>query len=86
MKRRFLKCVVIGLFIAVLVFTGIMIWLFYLYQSVPNSLVYAFFGFCGGEAFFSSLIKRADVEDSANPASIEDDSDSGNESDSDNGR
>ncbi|MGI5891978.1 MAG: hypothetical protein ACOX7H_04485 [Bacillota bacterium] len=62
-KLRFLKIVVIGLFLAVLVFTALMIWLFYLYQSIPDALVYAFFSFCGGEAFFSCLIKRADGGD-----------------------
>lgn len=59
-NERFLKKVVLGLLIGAMSFTGIMIWLFYLYQTVPDSLVYAVFGFLGGEAFFASLIKKAE--------------------------
>jgi riboflavin transporter FmnP len=59
-NERFLKKVVLGLLVGAIVFTAIMIWLFYLYQTVPDSLVYAVFGFLGGEAFFTSLIKRSE--------------------------
>jgi len=59
-KVRLLKIIVVGLLIAVILFTLAMIYLFYLYQSVPDALIYAFFGFCGGEAYFSALIKKAE--------------------------
>jgi hypothetical protein len=59
-NERFLKKVILGLLIGAISFTAIMVWLFYLYQTVPDSLVYAVFGFLGGEAFFASLIKKAE--------------------------
>jgi zinc transporter ZupT len=59
-NERFLKKVVLGLLLGAISFTGIMIWLFYLYQTVPDSLIYSVFGFLGGEAFFASLIKKAE--------------------------
>jgi len=57
---RMLKKIVVGLMIGAILFTLAMIYLYYLYQSVPDSLVYSVFGFLGGEAAISGLIKKAE--------------------------
>jgi len=57
---RLLKVIVVGLLVGVLVFTVAMIYLFYLFQCVPDSLIYSFYGFCGGEAYFTTILKKAE--------------------------
>ena len=50
--------VLIVLGIVDIIFVGVMIWLFYLYQSVPDSLIVAVFGATFGECGFCTLIYK----------------------------
>lgn len=47
--------VILGLFI--LIFTGLCMWLFYKFQSIPDTLITAVFGAVFGEAGVMGLIK-----------------------------
>ena len=58
-KGRFLKKVVQGLFVGIIIFILIMLWFFWKYQCVPDSLIVAVFTFATGEAWFTSLIKKS---------------------------
>lgn len=60
-KKRKLKGTDIALIIVAIVdiiFVGFMIWLFYLYQSVPDSLIVAVFGVTFGECGFCTLVYK----------------------------
>lgn len=48
-KRKTTNTVLIILGIFIFVFTVVCIWLFYLYQTVPDTLVTCVFGLCGTE-------------------------------------
>ena len=51
------KCVIF-LFVFLLIFTITMIVLYCVFQSVPDALIAAVYGFCGGECGFLALIKN----------------------------
>lgn len=48
--------IIIGITTAV--FVSVMIWLYYLFQSVPDSLIAAYFAFVGGECGVMGWIKN----------------------------
>lgn len=48
--------IIIG--ILLIIFTAIMIWLFYLYQNVPDALIAGFFGVTFGECGFCTLVYK----------------------------
>ena len=62
-KLRFSKRCIIGVLVSVGIFTAVMIYIFCRWQTVPDSLIVAFFGFCGCEAGVLGWIKRGDRDD-----------------------
>lgn len=61
MKKKKLKTmniILIVIAIFLLIFTGVMIWLFYEFQSVPDTLIISVFGACTGELSFCSMIRK----------------------------
>ena len=63
MKHKFMKRTLAVVGISTLLFTVAMIYLFYIYQAVPDSLVAAFYVAMAGEGGFCALIRRADGSD-----------------------
>lgn len=58
-KDDFMKKILIGMFIFLLVFTAAMVILFCLTGSTPDTLIVAVFGACAGEYSICGLIKKA---------------------------
>lgn len=61
-KKKTINAVLVFLGILSILFTACMIWLFYLYQTVPDSLIVAVFGAIFGETSACALIKTAKVK------------------------
>lgn len=64
-KRKKLKTsqiCLICIFSLLLVFIGLMIWLFYRMGSVPDTLIYSVFGLFTGELGFMSIIKSFKIK------------------------
>lgn len=57
-KMRFAKKVLLFMAFILCAFVAVMIWLFYLYQTVPDALVYSFFGLFTGELGVLGWIKQ----------------------------
>ena len=57
---RFSKRVIIGLLAAVVAFTVTMIGVFCVVGSVPDALIYSFFGFVGAEAGILGMLKKSE--------------------------
>lgn len=57
-KGKFMKGIIVGIFLFLFVFTGIILWLFYKTGSEPSTLIGSVFGACLGEFGFLSLIKN----------------------------
>lgn len=57
MKIKTSTVVLIILAIFILIFTGVCIWLFYLYQAVPDVLIQSVYGAAFGEAGVLGWIK-----------------------------
>ena len=68
MKHKFMKRTLAVVGISTLLFTVAMIYLFYIYQAVPDSLVAAFYVAMAGEGGFCALIRRADGSDESQTA------------------
>jgi len=60
-NMKFSKKIVIAVLISALAFTVAMTVAFYLFRSVPNTLIKYFFVFCGAEAGVLGLIKKSGV-------------------------
>lgn len=60
MKKEINGTTIVLIFMAVfdILFTAVMIYIFYLYQSVPDSLIVAVFGATFGECGFCTLIYK----------------------------
>ena len=58
-KDDFMKKILIGMFVFLLVFTAAMVLLFCLTGSTPDTLIVAVFGACAGEYSICGLIKNA---------------------------
>lgn len=62
-NKKFSKVIVASLLASVAVFTVAMAVIFCVKDSVPDSLIAAFFAFCGGEAGILGLIKRGESKE-----------------------
>lgn len=58
--------VLIILAIFITIFTGLCLWLFYMYQSIPDTLVTCFYGTIVGELFVCGMIKVMKVKKGEN--------------------
>lgn len=61
--KKFSKIIVVSLLTSVALFTAVMTVIFCIKGSVPDSLIAAFFAFCGGEAGILGLIKRGESKE-----------------------
>lgn len=59
MKQKTMDLILILLGVAVLIFTIVMIWLYLLTGSIPDTLCTCFFAACTGECGFMGWIKTA---------------------------
>lgn len=59
-KARFSKKIIVAILAAVAVFTAAMTVVFCFTASVPDALIYSFFGFVGAEAGVLGMIKRSE--------------------------
>lgn len=57
-KTNKLDIVLIIVAIFLLIFTSVMIWLFYYFQQVPDALILSVFGACTGELSICGWIKN----------------------------
>lgn len=62
-NKKFSKVIVVSLLASVALFTVAMIVIYCVKDSVPDSLITAFFAFCGGEAGILGLIKRGESKE-----------------------
>lgn len=60
--KKTTNAVLIFLGIIAILFTACMIWLFYMYQTVPDSLIVAVFSAIFGETSACALIKTAKLK------------------------
>lgn len=61
MKKKTMDFILILIGISVFIFTGIMIWMYYILGSIPDTLCTCFFVACTGECGFMGWIKTAKV-------------------------
>lgn len=61
-KRKTSKYIITALLLTALLFTVAMIWLFYKFQSIPDTLVVSFFGAIFGELSVLGMIRTAKVK------------------------
>ena len=70
-NKKFSKVIIVSLLVAVALFTATMIVIFCFKDSVPDSLVAAFFAFCGGEAGILGFIKRGETKNESKEINAE---------------
>lgn len=57
-KMRFSKYVILFMLLFLLLFTALMVYMFWIYQSVPGELIMAVFAFAAAEGGCLALIKK----------------------------
>lgn len=72
MKRKTSNIVLIILAIFIVTFTVVCLWLFYLYQSIPDTLITCVFGLCGSECGVLGWIKVMKTKYKNNESEVDD--------------
>lgn len=62
-KPSFNKKLIVFIIFLVLVFTSVVLWIFYHVGSEPSVIIVAFMGFCTGELWHMASIKKKKIEE-----------------------